>query len=618
MRSSPLSCLLLTVSLCLPLTAFAEPKAGEPEELKDLHYGEVLYQLYQENYFQAIVHLLASRKQGLMLAYEDEPELLLGGLYLAYGMPDTAESLFDRVLERTATPALQSRAWLQMAKARHRRNDQATALKALSKAGDALSQVERDESINLMGLLQLLEAEHADAATTLSGLSKKSDWSQYGEFNRAIALIRSGDKPAGMAVLDELGTQRADSDEMRSIRDRANLVLGYLQLEAEQPEEALEVLNRIRLNSPASGQALLGAGWASLKLNQPSQALVPWQMLAARNTNEPAVFEVRLAIPYALAQLQAEQQSLQGFQDAIARFNTSIQAIDWAIDQIRLSNFPNNLLAQTQSATEESPELRALKAQLPVLLSKNEFIERLQDYQDLRHLERNLHEWQEKITTYRGMLAVQLAAYSAQAPKVDAQLASNQIETLEREHAELQHQYERAASPEEPPFILINGDEKAWLARLDRVDSLIDRYNAGNRLEAQRQVARLMRGILVWRSVTEHPQRIWTLKKLMVDLDQTLEKTRQLEVELEQARRDTKGRFTSYSQRIQALEHGIPALLERVRRLRSRESELLQQMAIATLEQRKTLLHNYLIQARFGVANLLDNSSERTQEGDEQ
>ena len=29
---------------------------------------------------------------GLMKAYEDEPELLLGGLYLAYGMPDTAET----------------------------------------------------------------------------------------------------------------------------------------------------------------------------------------------------------------------------------------------------------------------------------------------------------------------------------------------------------------------------------------------------------------------------------------------------------------------------------------------------------------------------------------------
>jgi formate dehydrogenase maturation protein FdhE len=176
--------------------------------------------------------------------------------------------------------------------------------------------------------------------------------------------------------------------------------------------------------------------------------------------------------------------------------------------------------------------------------------------------------------------------------------------------------YEHAASPEEPPFILITGDERAWLQRLERADELIERHDAGERLKAQREVVRLMRGILIWRSVTEHPQRIWTLKQLMTELDQTLEKTRKLEADLARARVETKGRFESYVQRIEALEGGIPALLERVRRARSLEGERLQQMAVATLEQRKTLLHDYLIQARFGVASLLDSSSAQPEEGD--
>jgi hypothetical protein len=616
LRSSPLSRLLLTASLCFTLPAYAETKAGEPQELKDLHYGEVLYQLYQDNYFQAIVHLLAARKQGLMQAYEDEPELLLGGLYLAYGMPDTAESLFDRVLEHSATPNLQSRAWLQMAKARHRRNDPSAALAALGKVGTSLAPAQEDERISLTGLLQLLQTEDADAAKTLEELSKKSEWSQYGEFNRAIALIRGGDQAAGMEVLEEIGERDAESYEMRSIRDRANLVLGYLLLEAEKPEEALEALQRVRLKGPSSSQALLGAGWAYLKMNQPSLALAPWKLLAARNTNEPAVLEVQLAIPYALAQLQAEQQSLQGFQDAIARYNGSIQTLDGVIYQIQQSSFPNNLLDQPV-AEKESPELLALKAQLPVLLSKNEFIERLQDYRDLRQLERNLHQWQEKITAYRSMLAVQLEAYAEQAPKVDAHLKSDRIETMEQERDRLQRLYEHAASPEEPPFILITGDERAWLRRLERADALIERHDAGERLKAQREVVRLMRGILIWRSVTEHPQRIWTLKQLMTELDQTLEKTRKLEADLARARVETKGRFESYAQRIKALESGIPALLERVRRARSLEGERLQLMAVATLEQRKTLLHDYLIQARFGVASLLDSSGAQPAEGEE-
>ncbi len=615
MRSSPLSRLLLTASLCFTLTAHAEEtKPGEPRELKDLHYGEALYQLYQDNYFKAIVRLLAARKQGLMQAYEDEPELLLGGLYLAYGMPDTAESLFERVLERSATPELQSRAWLQLAKSRHRRNDEKAAMQALSKTGEALEPQARDESINLTGLLQMLVNENASAAETLAGLSKKSDWSQYGQFNQGIALLRTGDQTQGIEMLEEIGTRKVDSNEMKSIRDRANLVLGYLFLESEQPEAALEALQRVRLKGPASSQALLGAGWASLNLNQPAQALVPWQMLAERNSSEPAVLEVQLAIPYALAQLKAEQQSLQGYRDAIARYNASIQSLDAVIGQVQLSNFPNNLLEQSKTDAESS-DLLALKAQLPVLLSKNEFIERLQDYRDLRQLERNLHQWQEKITSYRGMLAVQLEAYAENTPQVDAYLAGNTLQTMEQERDALQSQYERAASPEEPAFILTTSDEKAWLARLDRVDALIEQHAGGNRLEAQREVARLMRGILVWRSVSEHPQRIWALKKQMADLDTSLEKTRKLEADLAQARRQTKGRFVDYSRRIQALEGEIPALLQLTATLRSEEGAQLQQMAIETLEQRKTLLHDYLIQARFGVASLLDSSSANAAEG---
>jgi hypothetical protein len=614
LRSRLIRRLLLTVTFCLPLSAQAETKTGKPEELKDLHYGEALYQLYQENYFQAIVHLLAARKRGLMEAYEDEPEMLLGGLYLAYGMPDMAEPLFQRVLERAATPELRSRAWLQLAKARHRRSDQSAAREALNRVGEGLEKQTRDESINLMGLLQMLDAENSAAAKTLSGLSPKSDWSQYGEFNRAIALLRAGDKAQGVALLEEVGTRKADSNEMRSIRDRANLVLGYLQLEAEQPEQALEALQRIRLSGAASSQALLGAGWAYLKMDQPTQALAPWQMLAKRTTNEPAVLEVQLAIPYALAQLEAEQQALQGYREAIDRYNAAIQDIDGVITQVRQSNFPN-LLLESSETTERSPELLALKAQLPILLSKNEFIERLQDYRDLRQLERNLSQWQEKVVSYRSMLAVQLEAYSKRTPAVDAYLTGTTSKRMETERNALQDQYESAASPQEPPFILTTGDEKAWLARLERIDSLIDQYGAGARLQAQQEVARLMRGILIWRTVTEHPQRIWALKKQMAELDQTLESTRKLETDLKQTRLETKGRFKNYSRRIEALEGDIPSQLEQVRILRSEERERLQLMAVATLEQRKTLLHDYLVQARFGVASLLDRSSAEATKG---
>ncbi|MCU7844613.1 MAG: hypothetical protein KZQ93_12315 [Candidatus Thiodiazotropha sp. (ex Monitilora ramsayi)] len=615
MRSSLFSLILLTFPLFLPMAAQSAVKTAEPGELRDLHYGEALYQLYQENYFQAIVRLLSARKQGLMKAYEDEPELLLGGLYLAYGMPDTAETIFQRVLEQSASPELQSRAWLHLAKSRHKRNDRQAANKAISKVGTALKPLEYDESLNLLGLIQLLDGKNSQALETLPKLSGQTEWSLYGEFNQAIAHLRQGEESKGFDLLREIGSRSAESEEMKAIRDRANLLLGYLMLESKQPEPALEVLQKVRLHGPSSNQALLGAGWASLQLNQPKQALVPWQMLAERTSDETAVLEVQLAIPYALALLEADQQSLQGYRDAIARFNSSIGELDQALANIQQSRFPDNLLDVENPTEAITQDEAVLRSQLPILLSKNEFQERLQDYRDLRLMERNLHQWQEKIASYQSMLEVRIAAYAKQQKKVDAFLEGDAVAQLEKERDELQALYERAASPEEPPFMLTTDDEKSWLKRLDKIEGLIGKHNRDGRLASQQEGARLMEGILIWRTVTEHPARIWTLKKQMRDLDLNLDKTRKLIADLTLAREQTKGRFKAFSRRIEQLKKEIPSLIKRVAQLRSIEGEMLQQMAANVLEERKTLLHDYLIQARFGVASLLDSSSETVEEG---
>lgn len=616
MRSSLLTSILLTASLSLPIAAHAAAKAGKPQELRDLHYGEALYQLYQENYFEAIVHLQAARKLGLMKSYEDEPELLLGGLYLAYGMPDPAETLFKRVLEKSATPELQSRAWLQLAKSRHRRDDSQAAKNALKKVGSGLKPAENDESVNLLGLIQLQQKDDAAALETLGHLSDKSDWSLYGDFNQAIAHLRKGEQEQGLSLLKSVGAASVESEELKAVRDRANLVLGYLMLEAQQPGAALDALQKVRLHGPSSNQALLGAGWASLQQDKPQDALVPWQMLAQRAATEPAVLEVQLAIPYALALLQAEQQSLQGYKDAIERFSSSIGELDHAMQAIRQSGFPDNLLSDATAENQGKPaDEQGLLAQLPILLTKNEFQERLQDYRDLRQLERNLHQWQEKIVTYRGMLEVRMQAYAQQHPKVDTFLAGDTLKQLEAERDQLQALYEQAASPEEPAFILTTSDEKSWLKRLDHIKELIGKYGANGRLDAQQEGARLMEGILIWRTVTEHPARIWTLKKQMADLDLNLNKTRKLMADLTQTKQKTEGRFGTYSSRIDLLEKEIPSLLQQVGTLRKEEAKMLQEMANAVLEQRKTLLHDYLIQARFGVASLLDSSSASNTEG---
>ncbi|ODB86005.1 hypothetical protein A3195_10080 [Candidatus Thiodiazotropha endoloripes] len=599
--------LLLTTCLALPITASAEIKPGEPQELRDLHYGEALFQLYQEAYFPAIVRLLSARKQGLMQNYADEPELLLGGLYLAYGMPDTAENLFNRVLKTSATPEIQNKAWLQLGKSRYRRGEDPAAAKALSQIGAEQPIDAKDEKQHLEGLIALKRNKPTDAVESLTEISGDSEWSLYGDFNRALALLQSEQSGTALEILKTIGDghNEQDNEEIKAIRDRANLTRGYLLLEAEQPQPAKDSLQKVRLKGSSSNQALLGLGWASLQQGKEQQALAPWQLLADRNPSDPAVLEAKLAIPYVLAQLKAEQQSLDAYQNAITTYDQSLGSVDQIIQQINQGGFPDSLMVENQ---EDKQQLHTL---LPFLLTGNRFQERFQDYRDLRELEKNLQEWQTKITAYLTMLDNQQQTYQEQLPRVEAFLRGDKLKQLEQQHAELDAHYNVAVSEEEPAFILATGEEKRLIERLQRIDTLISQSASPEQFQVQKEIAQLMEGILIWRTVTEHPTRVWNLKKQMKALTQNIESVKVQQTELAASTEQAENRFGDLSARIDSLQEKIPELLEQVTALRRQQAKNLQEMALARLEQRKTLVNNYLIQARFGVASLLDISTDR-------
>ena len=75
--------------------AFADEPKMQPTVVKDAHYGEVLYYFYQQDYFPAIVRLLAAQQQEKMQNHDADAELLLGGLYLSYGHHLRAAEIFE-------------------------------------------------------------------------------------------------------------------------------------------------------------------------------------------------------------------------------------------------------------------------------------------------------------------------------------------------------------------------------------------------------------------------------------------------------------------------------------------------------------------------------------------
>ena len=96
--------------------AYAAKDDNKSIVVEDPQYGEVLFYFYQDDYFPAIVRLLAAQEQQQLDDHAEDAELLLGGMYLSYGQHLDAANIFERMLADNVSPEIRDRTWFFLAK----------------------------------------------------------------------------------------------------------------------------------------------------------------------------------------------------------------------------------------------------------------------------------------------------------------------------------------------------------------------------------------------------------------------------------------------------------------------------------------------------------------------
>ena len=127
----------------------------------------------------------------------------------------------------------------------------------------------------LQAQLHIDNSKHDQAIELLQEWRGRDAWSNYAKFNLGVAMVRSGRINDAAPILNDLGELNPQNEELASLRDKANLALGYAYLQDGQPEFARAPLQRVRLEGPFSNKALLGIGWADAENENFERALVP-------------------------------------------------------------------------------------------------------------------------------------------------------------------------------------------------------------------------------------------------------------------------------------------------------------------------------------------------------
>jgi len=590
------------------------PDALPETRVQDLHYGDVLFHLYQEDDFEAITRLNAYEQWGRLSHHSDESQLLLGGLYLSLGLHNEAGKRFEALLTPATPEGVRNRAWFYLAKVWYARGYLERAEQSIQQVQGRLSPALEAEKQHLHANILLRLGRFQDAAALLQSWKGPADWTAYAQFNLGVALIRDGKLAEADPCLTKVGTLQTSRNELLALRDRANLALGFAHLQAEQPQAALTALERVRLNGPYSNKALLGTGWAQASLGQFREALTPWMELRGRNLLDAAVQESYLAVPYAFGKLDAAAQSAEFYEEAVTSFNAEGVKLDDAIARIQSGNMLDSLLGNDKDShygwfwqlrdVPDAPESRYL---YPVLAG-HDFQEGLKNYRDLSYLGNTLDRWDESMKAFGNMIDTREKAHAERLPRTDALLASGSLDRLQRTRDDFEGRLNTVEASGDVAALGSPQERDQW-ARIQRIEAALAGAPDDEETNAIRDRLRLVKGVLYFRLNDAFRSRLWRERRTMKDLDLALHEAQARWIRVERARKSVPTNTGEFDARIAALQARIDALQIRLVDAANKQNQYLARIAVKELQGQKDRLATYQIQARFALASMYDRAA---------
>jgi tetratricopeptide (TPR) repeat protein len=468
----------------------------------------------------------------------------------------------------------------------------------------------------LLAQLMLREDRYDDAIAALSAWHGPPDWTAYAQFNLGVALVRKGRLPEAIDHLDQVGRMETSNEELMSLRDKANLALGFALLQAQRPAEARPILQRVRLDGPYSSKALLGVGWADSALGEFKRALVPWLELRKRNLLDSAVQESFLTVPYAYNQLGAGGQAAEFYNSAIESFDAEMQRIDQSIAEIREGKLLDRLLDDDKKDTltwywqlktlPDAPESRYLYQ----LLASNEFQEGLKNYREIAFMRRNLDDWRENLSAYNDMLDTRQHAYDEKAPKADAVMAATDLDALAKKRVDFESRLNDIEKSDDVAALGTADEQRNWV-RLKHIEDFLALHPDDPDLADMRDRLRLLKGVMYWRLSESFKARLWNERRSVKELESSLVETQKRTVLVKLARQGMPANTGAFGGRVAAVSSRMDGLQGRLSILAERQNRFLQTLAIRELEAQKHRIEIYQIQARYELAAIYDKATDK-------
>jgi len=611
--------------LCLAASSRAGGgKDSHQAALRDMYFGEALYYARQGHFFDALERIDAELGQHRTL---DEPELdslyyhlrdaefSVGDFELNYRMHLRAGHAITAVLEGAVDEEVRNDAAYRLARMLFQNGQLEDALQALDRIGGKMPERIRDDVEFLRANVFLGLGRNDDAVKVLKRVQGAESLKGFAAYNLGIALLEDGRQQDAFDQLARAGQVGSADEPVLAIRDKSNLVLGKLLVDAGQSEAAKRYFDRVRLDGPFSNTALLASGWAAASANDYARAVVAWSILAGRESTDAAVQEAKLALPFAYGKLDVYGRAAVSYASALDSFGGEIKKLDASITSIRDGKF---LQALTREEMRQNPDwvirLRSLPESpetyyLMELSASNDFQTAVQNYFDLEDLRRKLASWDVNFDAFDDMIGLRRQYYEPQLPGVDHEFRDldSRMRLRIEQHKLLAKRLQDLLTAPRPEF-LATADERRTSERLAALQTAAERIG-GPQGEVLRERIRRLQGVITWSLRTEYHERLAQFDRHLRELSAAIEVLSARHESFVRTRQAAVHSYEGYDTPIARLRTRVADSLAKVNQLMARQGHLLEVVAIDELSARRERLAQYQDQARYALADSYDRAT---------
>jgi len=591
-------------------------RLDKPHPVKDLAYGEFLFDYYQEKYFTSISKAMIAEKKGLLKHHQAQTQVLLGSLYVGYGMLDEAESIFSSLLNSATAKSIRNKVWFHLSEVYYKRGSYDKTINILqSHIKKARSSLKNDIEL-LLAQSFIAQGDLEQALVHLNNIKSKKGFSQFAKFNLASAHNALDNPEKAKTLYHEVlrARSRGKNDLTAALKDRAALALGSSHLKSEDWTKARKSFESIQLDGPSANTALLGLGWSFLRNDDPVGALAPWQELSSRDPSDPAVQEVLLNLPLVYEKAGALQDALNGYRAANEHYHDEFERLNGLQQVINESDWINSLTPPVSFSFDPLDEVSRfnlpeteLSNYLYQFYATHEFQESFRNYRELQRLKQLLNHWQKELPVFDEMIKSNIERLSTLSPKANKAVADAQKLLLEGTEKLVDFTQRLNTAIEKNDLTITATDNQAnLLERLNTLEANLEKLPNVPDYDAERDRFRVIKGVLMWDLNETAIERRWERTKDKVFIEGQLELLEQRIQRVIAARGTHLERYDGFKTRIAKLDKRLNQLQEKSLRAILHHRAYLKAIAKNIIAQHQQHVRNLQANTLFSIARLQD------------